>query len=239
MLQNIKDLYGNALAASDGDLGQIKDFYFDDQAWAVRYLVVDTGTWLTDRAVLLSPHSFGRLDRDGKTLHVNLTKKQIENSPPIESHCPVSRQYEEDYYRYYGWSTYWQGDGMWGVSGFPVSTTPGFPVMMTPVIMEAEPHHGHNQRDDLHLRSTKAMTGYHIQATDGVIGSVSGFMVDDKSWAIDKLIIETGHWFSGKEILISPERIERISYQDSKVFVKLTMADIKQTQECTLAKPNN
>lgn len=236
MLQNIKELYGNALAASDGAIGHVKDFYFDDQAWAVRYLVVDTGTWLTDRVVLLSPHSFGRLDRDGKTLHVSLTKKQIEDSPSIDTHCPVSRQYEEDYYRYYGWSTYWQGDGMWGMSGYPVAVSPGFPAQITPLAMETPPNHGHNQREDLHLRSTKAMAGYHIQATDGEIGSVSGFLVDDKSWAVGELVIETGHWFSGKEILIPPGKIERISYEDSKVFVNLTMADIKQTAENAVAK---
>jgi len=231
MLQNINELYGNALAASDGDIGHVKDFYFDDQAWAVRYLVADTGTWLTDKLVLLSPHSFGRLDRDGKILHVNLTRQQIENSPSIETHLPVSRQYEEDYYRYYGWSSYWEGGGMWGLSGFPIMQ--GIPVVIPPTPQETRPP---AKQTDLHLRSTKAVTGYHIQATDGVIGSVSSFMVDDKSWAVGELVIETGHWFSGKEILISPKKIDRISYEDSKVFVKLTMADIKETAENGLAK---
>ena len=234
MLQNIKELYGHALAASDGDIGHVKDFYFDDQAWAVRYLVADTGTWLTDQLVLLSPHSFGRLDRDGKALHVNLTRKQIEGSPSIDTHRPVSRQYEEDYYRYYGWSGYWDGGGMWGMSGFPVIASG--PIVIPPLTPETKPHHGHNQREDLHLRSTKAVTGYHIQATDGVIGSVSSFMVDDKSWAVGELVIETGHWFSGKEILIPPGKIDHISYPDSKVFVKLTMADIKRTVENGVAK---
>jgi uncharacterized protein YrrD len=234
MLQNIKELYGNALAASDGDIGHVRDFYFDDQAWAVRYLVADTGTWLVDQLVLLSPHSFGRLDRDKKILHVKLTKKQIEGSPSIETHRPVSRQYEEDYYRYYGWSGYWNGEGIWGASGYPIVT--GMPVAMPPLTQETKPHHGHNQRDDLHLRSTKAVTGYSIQATDGVIGSVSSFLVDDKSWEVGEFVVETGHWFSGKEILIAPNKIERISYEDSKVFVKLTMADIKRTAENEVAK---
>ncbi len=234
MLQNIKELYGNALAATDGDIGQVKDFYFDDQAWAVRYLVADTGTWLVDQRVLLSPHSFGRLDRDAKTLQVKLTRKQIEDSPSIDTHLPVSRQYEEDYYRYYGLATYWQGNGMWGMTGYPV--TPGIPLVVAPLTEETKPHHGHNQREDLHLRSTKDMVGYSIQATDGEIGSVSSFMVDDKTWAVGEFVIETGHWFSGKEILISPDKIERISYEDSKVFVKLTLADIKHTAENTVAK---
>jgi hypothetical protein len=226
MLQNIKELYGNKLAATDGDIGHVKDFFFDDKTWVIRYLVADTGSWLTGRLVLLSPHAFGRLDQDGKILPVNLTKKQIENSPPIESHRPVSRQYEEEYYLYYGWPAYWQGGGMWGMGNYPV-------IMPPPKNLR---HHGHKQRDDIHLRSTTAVTGYYIQATDGTIGSVRGFLVDDKSWAIRELVVETGHWYAGKEILISPAKIERISYEDSKVFVNLTQADIQRTAENNVAK---
>src|SRR5271154_416291 len=124
MLRSIKQLYGDKLRASDGDVGRVKDFYFDDQNWAVRYLVADTGTWLTSRQVLLAPHGFGSLHQTGKFLLVNLTRKQIEDSPSIEWRKPVSRQYEEEYYRYYGWPYYWQGDGLWGMSGFPILESP-------------------------------------------------------------------------------------------------------------------
>lgn len=237
MLQNIKDLYGHALAASDGHIGHVKDFYFDDHDWAIRYLVADTGTWLVNQLVLLSPHSFGRCDSDGKTLHINLTRAQIEKSPSIETHQPVSLQYEEDYHRYYGWPGYWDGSAIWGVSGFP--GMPGVPVMMAPMPVEPEPAPppAHKRsKADRHLRSTKEVEGYHIQATDGVIGSVKSFMVDDKSWEVGKLVVETGHWFAGKEILIAPDKIERISHEDSKVLVKLTTSDIKQTAEHNLAK---
>jgi hypothetical protein len=113
----------------------------------------------------------------------------------------------------------------------------GFPVVMPILTPENLPHHGHNQRDDIHLRSTKAVTGYHIHATDGPIGSVSSFMVDGKSWAICKLVVETGHWYAGKEILISPSMIDRISYEDSTVFVNLTKADIQQAAE--IEQPNS
>ena len=99
MLQNIKELYDSKISASDGEIGHIKDFYFDDESWEVRYLIVDTGSWLTGRVVLLTPHSFGALDQTTKTLHIKLTKKQIEHSPSIDSHIPVSRQYEIEYYR--------------------------------------------------------------------------------------------------------------------------------------------
>jgi hypothetical protein len=105
MLQNIQQLYGNKLGASDGEIGHVKDFYFDDLNWVVRYVVVDTGDWLPGRQVLISPHAFGGLRQADKVLRLNLSRKQIEDSPSIASHQPVSRQYEEVYYRYYGRGT--------------------------------------------------------------------------------------------------------------------------------------
>ena len=233
MLQNIKQLYGKKLGASDGDIGHVQDFYFDDQTWAVRYLVADTGSWLSGRQVLLTPHAFGlealgRSDGNAQVLRVHLTRKQIEDSPPIELHRPVSRQYELAYYRYYGWPSYWEGGGMWGTAGFPVVIPPSTP--------ENQPHHGHQQRDDPHLRSTKAVTGYHIQAPDGAIGDVSSFMVDGRSWAIRELEVETGHWYAGKKILLLPKNIDRISYEDSTVFVNLTKGDIQQTTRNDVAQ---
>ena len=223
MLQNIKKLYGHKLAATDGTIGQVKDFYFDDKTWVIRYLVADTGSWLSGRLVLLSPHSFGILDQYEKTLHLKLHKKQIENSPSIELHKPVSRQYEIEYYNYYGWPAYWDGGAMWGLGSYPV--------ILPPSPYEIEHQQKHQHRDDKHLQSTHAVNGYQIQTGDGAIGTVSGFMVDDRSWAIREVVVETGHWYSGKEILISPDKIERISYQDSSVLVSLTKKDIEQTAE--------
>lgn len=227
MLHDITELYGHTLAASDGDIGKVQDFYFDDKTWLLRYLVADTGSWLTGRQVLLSPHALGALDRDTNSLHVGLSKKQIESSPSIDSHRPVSRQYEIAYYRYYGWPAYWDGNAMPGAAGYPTE--------LLPLDDEADASR-ENQRNDHHLRSTRAIKGYRIQAIDGEIGFVTGFMIDDQSWAIREIIAETGQWHMGKEILISPRHIDRISYRESKVFVSLTTADIKRTAEHHLAK---
>jgi sporulation protein YlmC with PRC-barrel domain len=217
MLRSIKQFYGKKLGASDGDIGHVKNFYFNDQQWAVRYVVADTGSWLTGRLVLISPHAFGDLYQDGDCLLVNLTRQQIENSPAIESHKPVSRQYEEEYYRYYGWPSYWEGGGMWGMGGFPVAPPPHL-MPSEQASRGSRPHDG----DDPHLRSTQACNGYHIQTSEGAIGHVTDFVMDDKSWAIRHLVVETGYWFSGKEIVISPKHIDRISYEESTVFVNVT-----------------
>jgi hypothetical protein len=226
MLQSIKQLYGEKLGASDGEIGHVKDFYFDDQIWVVRYLVADTGTWLTSRQVLLSPHVIGNLYEDGKVMIVNLTRKQIEDSPPIEWHKPVSRQYEEAYYHYYGWPYYWVGDGLWGgMRNFPILEEPPKILPNGQTAATNLPH----KRADAHLRSTQAVKGYHLQATDGTVGHVCDFMMDDKSWAIGQIIVKAGHRFTAKEVLIPVSKVDRISYEESTVFVNLTKEAVEQS----------
>lgn len=224
MLRSLKQLYGNKLGASDGEIGHVKDFYFDDQNWAIRYLVADTGSWLPGRLVLLSPYSLGRLDQAEKILRVNLTRKQIEDSPSIDLHKPVSRQYEEEYSRYFGWPYYWQGDALWGLSGFPILELPPQPQTRLPA-PAIDPQ---VQSPDAHLRSTQAVTGYHLQATDGRMGHVCDFMMDAGTWAIGQLAIKTGHRLSGKEIMLATKAVDRISYEESTVFVTLTGEAVTQ-----------
>jgi uncharacterized protein YrrD len=234
MLRSIKQLYGSKLRASDGEIGHVSDLYFDDQQWTVRYVVADTGSWIPGRLVLIPPQAIGigNLRQEGNRLPVNLTRKQIEDSPPIESDKPVSLQYEEEYYRYYGWPTYWGMGGMYGGGG--ASGIAGFPVVPAMSVM---PEEESNRRDDSHhggdhhLRSTQAIDGYHIQTSDGKIGHVTDFIMDDESWAISHLVVETGHWFAGKQIAISPKQIDRISSQESKVFVNVTKKAIREAPE--------
>jgi uncharacterized protein YrrD len=228
LFRSVKQLYGSKLRAADGEIGHVTDLYFDDQQWIIRYLVADTGTWIPGRLVLISPRSIeiGSLRQEGNRLSVDLTRKQIEDSPPIEAHRPVSLQYEEEYHRYYGWPGYWGPVGMPGMEGY--SMVP--PRSLTP---DRETNRGeptHKCRNP-HLRSTQAIDGYHIQTSDGKIGHVTDFIMDDESWAICHLVIEAGHWFAGKQIAISPKQIERISFEESKVFVNVTKEAILQAPE--------
>jgi hypothetical protein len=156
MLRSIKQLQGNTLGATDGEIGQVKDFYFDDRKWGIRYVIVDTGTWLTERAVLISPRAFGRLREADKVLRVKLTRKQIENGPSINTHKPVSRQYEEEYHRYYGWPYYWQGDALWGMSDVPMVVLPPISEPSKSLPIEG----AQNNHAAAHLRSTNAVNGY-------------------------------------------------------------------------------
>jgi len=227
-MQSVKELYGKKLGAADGDIGHMKDFYFDDQSWGIRYVIADTGNWLPGRQVLISPHAFSGIVSVGKAVPVNLTRKQIEGSPVIDAHKPVSRQFEEEYHHYYGWPYYWEGDGLWGgMRGFPVLDTPPSFVPSD----RAVPPPAKVENGDAHLRSSQAVTGYHIMATDGIIGHVCDFLMDPKSWAIHEVVVKTGHRFTGKEVRIPVSSVDRISYKESTVFVKLTKEAIEKSPE--------
>ncbi len=227
MLRSLKRLHGDPLGALDGVIGKIKDFYFDDQSWVVRYVVADTGTWLPGRLVLLSPHAFSDFYQDGGCRTVDLTRQQIVDSPAIESHLPVSRQFEADYYRYYQYPAYWEGGAMWGMAGYPILFPP-----------YRQENHLQDRQDspprdeDPHLQSAQALHGYSLQTHEGEIGRVVDFIVDEKSWEILHLVVGTGHWYAGKDIAISPKCIERVSYEESKIFVSVSKAAIQAAPEC-------
>lgn len=222
MLIKSKTVSGYALDSRDGKIGHVEEFLFDDHYWTVRYLVANTGGWLSGRQILIAPQSLATLDKAKQSLAVKLTKKEIEGSPTLESDKPVSRQFEETYIDYYGWPAYWNGLNMWGADSYLVHDPIGSP--------EPTPPH---QNFDPHLRSTHAVRGYHIQATDGEIGHVEDFVIDDDTWAIRYLIVDTQNWWPGKKVLVSPEWIDNVSWNDSKVFIALSRAQIKMAPELT------
>ena len=222
MLRRAKQLTDYKLGARDGEIGKVKEFYFDDQSWTVRYLIADTGGWLTGRQVLISPYALEPANERSEVIPVDLTKSQIEQSPSLAVDRPVSRQYESDYYSYYCWPGYWGGPYTWGLSAYPTRGRNGW----SEASRRAED-------EDPHLRSTMDVTGHDIQARDGEIGHVEDFVIDDETWAIRYLIVDTKNWWPGKKVLISTRWIERISWEESKVFINLTREAIRQGPEYT------
>jgi len=224
MLRNVKDLRGYAILATDGAIGEVDDLYFDDDRWAIRYLVVDTGGWLPARKVLISPVAIGRPDWMAQQLPVSLTTAQVEHSPDIDTRRPVSRQHETEYLGYYGYPPYWGGAGLWGMGAYPGSlTTEG----RFDEAIKARGTSAAHTPDDCHLRSCRAVTGYHIHATDGDIGHVKDLLVDDRTWAIRYLIVDTSNWWGGHDVLVAPQWIEAVSWRDAKVSVDLTRQAVK------------
>jgi hypothetical protein len=222
MLRNVTTLKGFTIRARDGEIGSLDQFYFDDVTWAVRYLVVNAGDWLGGRLVLVSPLAIRQAEWESKRLDVALTKKQIEDSPPIDTHKPVSRQHEAMHLGYYGYPYYWAG--------------PNYPAgleIQREMAVEAESWQARAAKEsaDSHLRCTDEVTGYHIEAADGEIGHVKDFIVDDETWAIRYLEVDTRNWWPGKKVLVSPQWISRVSWAESKVVVDLTRETIQNGPE--------
>lgn len=231
MLRSMAELEDYAIRATDGIVGHVKNFYFDDTSWVIRYLVVDTGTWLTGRKVLISPISIGQPDWNEKVLPVSLTKQQLENSPDIDTHKPVSRQHEIDYFGYFGYPFYWGGAGLWGEGILPNTLMPS-PVGLNEPLTSDQPDAEHaadtaHHDEDAHLQSCKAVMDYHLQAIDGDIGHVQGCLVDEDTWAIRYFIVDTSNWWLGHQVLIAPQWIQNVSWSDATVSVNLTQQSVK------------
>jgi hypothetical protein len=234
MLRTMYDLEDYAIRATDGTIGHVKDFYFDDERWVVRYLVVETGTWLSSRKVLISPIAIGAPDWGARVLPANLTLQQVKDSPDIDTHAPVSRQHEIHYNEYYRYPYYWGGSSLWGAGCYPGPLLSGEDYVgpdaqyRAAVARDALEGAARLRRfpEDPHLRSCLAVTGYHLTATDGGIGHVKGFLVDEDTWAIRYLIIDTSNWWIGHQVLISPEWIRDIAWSDRAIFVDVTQRDV-------------
>lgn len=235
MLQSVNNLKGQVIHARDGELGNVDQFLFDDERWTIRYLVVSTGA-LLGRKVLISPIS---IDRNRKTdgLTLSLTKEQIRNSPNIDTDRPVSRQHETEYFNYYGYPYYWGGPGLWGGTSYPIghpatSRSSGYPDRTSGyagTAATARPQPA--RKGDPHLRSTKEVIGYYIDATDGNIGHVEDFLFDDEHWAIRYMVIDTVNWWPGKKVVVAPQWIEEVSWMESRVHVNLSRERIKNAPE--------
>lgn len=221
MLYKVKLLHNYKLGASDGEIGKVKDFYFDDKYWTIRYLIADTGNWLKDRQVLISPYALINVNTDEKIINTRLSKKQIEQSPHLDVDKPVSSQFEEVYHKYYKWVGYWYGPNVWGPHHSPPRDKDQWALKAIPIDKKWDPN----------LRSTHEVTGYPIHAKDGDIGHIDDFVIDDETWMIRYLIIDTRNLLHGKKVLISPQWIKRVSWTAHEVFTNHTSKKIKQSPE--------
>jgi hypothetical protein len=222
MLLSASNLLRSRLAARDGEMGRVRDFLFDDRTWAVRYLVADTGTWLPDRQVLIAPSALGQPEPDVDSVHVNLTRDQIKDGPPLALDAPVSAQMEIDLHSYYGWPPYWARPEAHGRDSL------GRPAGVD------DPTVG-----DSSLRSLQEVKGYDIQATDGAIGHVEDAILEVEDWWLRYMVVDTRNWLPGRKVLISPEWIRSIRWADGNVHVEMTRDRIQASPEYDPALPVN
>jgi hypothetical protein len=224
MIRNVTNLRGYAIRATDGVIGTVDDFYFDDEDWNIRYLVVDTGKWLTGRKVLVSPLAIDAPDWLLQELRLSLTKAQVRQSPDIDTRKPVSRQQEAEYFRYYGYPYYWGGASFWGMGAYPGGLKAEDTINERLRASASQPP---RTPDDCHLRSSNVVIGYRVHARDGHIGHIDDLLVDDQTWDIRYVVVDTRHWWSGSRVLVSPRWIDEVSWSMASVAVDLTREAIK------------
>ena len=229
MLVAASALKGYAIQATDGRMGWVDDTLFDDQSWKIRWFVIKTGTWLPGRKVLVHPSAIQQADFGSGVLTVALSKAHVEASPDLSKDAPVSQQMETRLFDHYGWDPYW-GQSYFPMGGLIVGA-PGLPLSSPRAesgdLAEAERHGIISQDGDPHLRSAAAVTGYHVHATDGVVGHVENFLIDDASWGIRYLVIDTKNWWPGEHVLLSPYAVRRIEWNDREIMLDVSRDIVK------------
>jgi hypothetical protein len=175
--------------------------------------------------VLITPIAITQPDWKGRIFPVSLTREQVKGSPDIDTDKPVSSQQEMGYLGYYGYENYWGGGGLWGAGLYPDILQAGRQFKG-----ESDDQRAAHERPRLHnahLRSANALLRYYVHAKDGDIGHVDGFLVEDRTWAIRYVIVNTSNWWLGHEALIAPEWIEEVNWADSTLSVDLSRQMIK------------
>jgi len=225
----LTSLLGYAIRATDGDIGEVNDFLFEDDTWVLKYFVVKTGTWLHGRRVLITPSALGQPDWSSHGLPVKLNRREVQNSPDINADMPVSLQQLTLLHEYYGWPAYAAGTGFAYIPMAPPQFTE----------QEKEQLAAIEKASDPHLRSARHVTGYRMQAIDGEIGHVDDFILNNESWLISSLVVDTGKWLTGKKVLISPRSISVISWGERMVHVDLTTDAVKNSPEYEPTTPES
>jgi hypothetical protein len=236
LLHDIRDIEGFAIGATDGVIGHVRNLYFDDESWVIRYFVVETAAGHANRFTLVSPMALGTPDWSAKQIPATLTQEQVRKSPNIDTDKPVSRQHEIGYAGYYGYPNYWGGGGLWGAALYPDVLQAGLdgnvagngnqPRRALPAYSKAAAS-GARRENDSHLRSVNDVMRYYVHATDGDIGHVQGMLVDEKTWAVRYIIVNTSNWWLGHLVLIAPEWIDDVYWAESKLMMGLTRKSIK------------
>lgn len=229
MLRNFNALTGFNLLATDGEIGRCVDFLFDDRGGAVRYMVASTARWLPGRKVVIAPALLETPDWTRELFPVRLTREQVEQSPPLGEHEPVSRQFEIRFHEFFSLPFYWVGPGPW-------DRDPGESGAVEPVTKPAESQL-EAPPDEGHLRSAQEIVGYRIEASDGDIGRVQDLLVDDSDWEIRYLVIDTGSWLTGRKVLLSIERLSGVQWVDRSIAVDLPREAIENSPEYDPSKP--
>jgi hypothetical protein len=223
MQRNIDSLTGYNMVATDGEIGKVIEFFFDDEIWFVRYMILKTGDWLHGRKVLISPDALKKTSWETGVFSVNITKEQVRDSPAIDTDKPVYRSQEIELYAHYDWESEWGSQFYDGGSMGESNPVP----IPDREILTAVDKADIRSNDQLHLRSTAIFLKFKIQATDGAVGPLVDLVMDDQSWKILYLVAEIPGLPGKTKILIAVDHIRKIEWDLAIVFVDITLAAVE------------
>lgn len=210
MLHSTTELIGYNVVADGGKVGKVYDFLFDDAEWTIRCFVLRTGAWLMKRLVVVARSFIRQPDAANHFIPVSLRKDQIKNSPRLEAYRSVYRYRQVDPY----------------VS--PVGLATGTGGVLLVHRRGAAP----SDEGDPHQKSIKEVIAYHVIATDGEVGYVDDFIVDDQGWIIRHLVVmHMQDSLSARKVLISPASVKEIRWKEEKVYIDLSQEKIQDSPD--------
>jgi uncharacterized protein YrrD len=240
MLKSVKQIQGFTLKSNDGEIGKVVNFLFDDQDWIVRHLVVETGNWLFQKKVLISPVAINEVLLGKREIVVSLSKSQIEASPDVDTEKPVSRIMEAQIYDHYQWPYYWGASSAWGMTTFqgvmggPITFSQPGTSLESELQKEAAPA---ILEDELHLRSSREVLGYHVKGPENSYGHVSDFVLEMKNWAIRYLVVDLHRVFSRHPVLLPRECVDGIRWSDQQFCVNRSEEDLARAPKFRPKEP--
>lgn len=224
MLRSLKETLGYKIETRDEVLGRVHDYYFDESFWAIRYLVVDTGSWLPGKRVLLSPDLLEEPDWASSRLPVSLAREELEEQPRASEQPTVSSEKEQEVAGRLQWPTYWVSDRGQGPAMVPMTGLD----LQTGALMKKTVE----ERDRPALRSVDEVTGYALFGQDGRIGHVEDLIAEDKTWIVRYLVIDTRDWLpGGKKVLVSPSWVKEIDWSGASIQIDLTQKAVDESPE--------
>ena len=229
MLKRLTDLQDYTLRTQDGAAAPIQDFIIDDFNWAVRYVVAQVG----ERLVALSTTVFTDFDDQQQAGVTRLNEAAILDGPSIDPARPLSREDELMLSEHYGWTPYWQTDQ----GGDVPNTMPGDLTAIPLLDIQAEID---RERERLvpvtsstgkesHLRSARTILGYTVMARDEDAGKLSEILVQSDDWNLHYLVVDTGGMLPGKKAVLSPQWVQKIDADDSRILVDLDRETLQKS----------
>jgi sporulation protein YlmC with PRC-barrel domain len=229
---SLKSLFDYSVLAADGEVGSVYDFYFNDKDWAVRYLVISGAEGVGGRPVLVAARALGAPEATSQSIPTSLTMEQATNSPAFNPNQPLSREQEIELNTYYEWPFYWEADPAIGpgLAAYPL-------VELASEIRRQQREEagasteGGEANPEPSLRLARGVLGYVLQARDGEIGTVDDFIVDEQTYRIGYIVVDTGGWLSSRKVLVSPTWVQEVSWATSAVSVDLSRETIENSPE--------